>query len=135
MQDLLTHVLSALRDSDLKEVYPSFDAVPVSRKSSALFTVITQESIQIEPCFPYGLTDIFRKAYPFSAVFKVSVLVPMSQPLETAEDYFYHDVAPVMETLGSTLCDVLPPHVDAALGRIVMEARYRARGVFMEGDA
>jgi hypothetical protein len=134
MQDLFDHILDVLRGEDQQEIYPSFDAVPVSRKSTMLFTVVSLDSVQLEPEFPGGITSIMTGAFPFTAVFQISVLVPMSQPLETAEDHFYTVILPRMESAGSTLCDVLPAHTDAALGRIVMEGRFRLRGILLEGS-
>ena len=134
MEDLLDHVLEVFRGEDLREVYPSFDAVPVTKKSSAMFTVIALESMQIEPKYPHGLTGQYTGAYPFSAVFKVSVLIPMTEPLDTAEDFFYGTAVPRMELAGNALCDALPARVDAALGRIVKEGRFRMRGLYVEGN-
>jgi hypothetical protein len=134
MQNLLAYILNVLRGEDHQEVYPSFDAVPVSRKSTALFTVVSPESVQIEPVIPVGLEGTAVLAYPFSAVYKVSVLIPMTQPLGTAENYFYNVILPRMESVGSTLCDVLPAHADAALGRVVMQGKFRLRCLFAEGS-
>ena len=135
MTNLLAYILNALRGDDHQEVYPSFDAVPVSRKSTALFTVVAPESVQIEPVIPVGLERAALLAYPFSAVYKVSVLIPMTQPLATAENYFYNTILPRMESVGSTLCDVLPAHVDAALGKVVMQGKFRLRCLYTEGSA
>ena len=87
MQELFEQILTVLRGEDHQEIYPSFDAVPVSRKSTALFTVVAPESLQIEPVIPVGLERAALLAYPFSAVYKVSVLIPMTEPLDTAEDF------------------------------------------------
>lgn len=127
MQALFEEILRRFRGEDLREVYPSFDAVPISRKSDVLFTVIRPESVQLDAPFPDGNGG----ACPFSAVYAVSVLVPMTSPLSRAEDFFYEKALPRMEELGSVLCEVRPAHVDVKLGRVVMEGRFRLRGVYL----
>ena len=77
MQELFEAVLTALRGEDLREVYPSFDAVPFERKSDRLFTVLMPESVQLDAPFPHGE----QGALPFSAVYRLSVLIPMTSPL------------------------------------------------------
>lgn len=134
MQELFAQILAVLRGEDHQEIYPSFDAVPVSRKSTKLFTVVSPESVQLEPVIPAGLESTAGNACPASAVYRVSVLIPMTQPLETAEEYFDTVILPRMESIGSTLCDVLPPQVDAALGRVVMQGKFRLRCLFLEGS-
>lgn len=131
VQALFDEILRRFKGDDLREVYPSFDAVPVSRKSDALFTVIQPESVQLDAPFPDGSSG----AFPFSAVYLVSVLIPMTVPLSRAEDFFYDAALPRMESLGSVLCEVRPAHMDVKLGRVVMEGRFRLRGVFLGEEA
>lgn len=127
MQALFDLILRRLRGSDQTEVYPSFDAVPVSKKSAALFTVVSPESVQLDAPFADGQSG----ARTFTAIVTVSVLVPMTSPLETAEDQFYDVLLPRMDTLGCVLCEVRPAHVDIKLGRIVMEGKFRISGVYL----
>lgn len=134
MQQLLETILTVLRGEDQLEIYPSFDAVPVSRKSTAMFTVAAPVSIRIEPAFPGGVGTAVRGVFPFTAVYQISVLIPMTQPLQTAEDFFYSVIVPRMESVGSTLCEVLPAHADAALGRVVMQGKFQLGGIFLEGS-
>lgn len=132
MHVILDLILTILTGQDQQEVYPSFDAVPVRNKPKALFSVVTPVSMQIEQPFPYGVTAASQKAYPFSGVYQVSVLIPITEALDTAWDYFHTVTVPRMETLGSILCDVMPPHADAKLNRVVMEGRFRLCGVYVE---
>ncbi|MBQ4465389.1 MAG: hypothetical protein II916_05450 [Oscillospiraceae bacterium] len=128
MQVLFDEILRRLRGSDQTEVYPSFDAVPVGKKSAALFTVLTAESVKLGTPFPEGACV----CCPFSAVFTVSVLVPMTSPLETAEDHFYDRLLPRMRGIGCVLCEVRAARVDVKLGRIIMDARFTVSGISME---
>ncbi len=128
MQALFDEILRRLRGVDYTEVYPSFDAVPVGKKSADLFTVLTAETIKLDAPFPEG----GRIFCPFSAVFTVSVLVPMTAPLETAEDHFYDKLLPRMKGLGCVLCEVRAARVDVKLGRVIMDGRFTVRGLTME---
>lgn len=137
MQVILDLILQTLRGQDVQEVYPAFDAVPIRDKSKALFSVVTPESVQIEQPFPYGLNETVLKGYPFSAVYLISVLIPADEPLESAENFLYSVVVPRMESIGSVLCEVLPAHADAVKERVVLEGRFRLRGLYVEegGDS
>ena len=128
MQALIDLILSRLRGQDQTEVYPSFDAVPVSKKSDALFVVVTPESLQMDEPFPDGVSG----AVPFAAVVKVSVLIPMTTAMETAEDYFWDVVVPRMKTISKMPFAVTPAHVDVKLGRVVMDGKFRFNGVYLE---
>ncbi len=132
MEGLLAYVLGILRGEDEQEIYPSFDAVPVRDKSRTLFAVVSPKSVQIEPVFPAGLDSTAVKAYPATAVFQVSVLIPVSEPLETAQAYYDTVILPRMETAGAVLCDVRPPCADDKLGRVVMQGDFRLRCLFVE---
>ena len=77
MRSLFEEVLSRFRGDDLRDVYAGFDAVPYRTKPRGLITVISEETVQIDAPFPGEDAGI----YPFEAVFKVSVLNPMSMPL------------------------------------------------------
>lgn len=127
MLDLLDEILSRLRNGGVREVYPSFDAVPFSRKSKECVTIVSTESVQLEAPFPDGDAGV----YPFTAVYRVSVLIPTDLPLRRAEDLFYETIVPQMESFGSVLCEAKTAHVDAVLGRVVMEGRFRLRGLWL----
>jgi hypothetical protein len=127
LEELLDAVWEQFRGESLKNVYKSFDAVPVSRKSKEMFIVLGVDSMQIGEAFPDGRAG----ACAFSAVFRVSVLIPTSQPLEIAEEYFYSVAVPRMEEMGCVLCEVLPPKADAMLDRVVMAGKFRLGGVYL----
>ena len=127
MLALFKEIMERFCGGELREVYPSFDAVPFDRKSDRLFTVLAPESVQFDAPFPQGGE---KGALPFSLVCKVSVLTPMQAPVSVAEAFFYTTVLPRMEALGSVLCEVAPPQVDIRLGRVVLEGKFRLRGVY-----
>ena len=131
VQALFEQVIARIRAGGLREVYPSFDAVPVSKKSSTLFAVVEPKQVQMDAPFADGS----RGAVPFTAVYSIHLLIPMTQPLETAEDVFYGTVLPSLAPMGCVLCEVVPAHVDVKLGRVVMEAKCRQRGVYLREGA
>ena len=131
VQALFKEILRRVKGGTLTEVYPSFDAVPVSKKSNTCFTVIAPESVQLDAPFPVGNGN----AYSFSAVFAVYVLIPMTQPLESADDLFYGTILPRMETLGCVLCETEPAHADIRLNRVVTKGKFRLRGVSVGEEA
>ena len=130
MRSLFEEVLSRFRGDDLRDVYAGFDAVPYRTKPRGLITVISEETVQIDAPFPGEDAGI----YPFEAVFKVSVLIPMSMPLENAEDFFRETVIPRMEAMGSVPCEIKPAKTDRTLGRVVLEGTFRMKGIYLDGE-
>ena len=131
MQALFEQVIARLRAGGLRQVYPSFDAVPVRKKSDTLFAVVEPRQVQMDAPFADGS----HGAVPFTAIYSVHLLIPMTQPIETAEDVFYGTVLPSLAPMGCVLCEVVPAHADVKLSRVVMEARFRQRGVYLREEA
>jgi len=121
-------VLQAVRGDDLKEVYPSFDAVPVTKKSSRLFTVVGLEKIQTEPVIP----DSQNGVVPFTAVFRVSVVTDFKSPLHLSEDFFFQTVFPRMAEIGAVLCEVRSASVDTKLQKIIFVGLFSVKGFYSE---
>ncbi len=130
MRCLFEEVLTRLRGDDLRDVYAAFDAVPYRTKPKKLMTVLSEETVQIDAPFPGEDAGI----YPFEAVFRVSVLIPMEMPLEQAEEFFRETVIPRMEALGSVSCDMKPAAVDKTLERVVLEGTFRMKGIYLDGE-
>lgn len=130
MLALTDHVVGHLKAAGLREVYPAFDAVPFSRKSQTLFTVVTPEAIQLDFPFPDGKGAV----RPFTARYRISVLIPMGSPVQWAEDFFYEKLLPCMEQMGSVLCEIHAPQTDIALGRVVFAASFRLRGLYLDDE-
>ena len=131
MRALFDEVIARIRAGGVQQVYPSFDAVPVMKKSNVLFAVVEPKRVQMNTPFADGS----RGAVPFTAEYAVHLLIPMTQPLQTAENVFYERVLPSLSPMGSVLCEVVPAHADVKLGRVVMEARFRQRGVYLREEA
>ncbi len=128
MLALTERVVGHLKAAGLREVYPAFDAVPFSRKSQTLFTVVTPETIQLDFPFPDSRGDV----RPFTARFRASVLIPMGAPVQWAEDFFYQKLLPCLEQMGSVLCEIHAPQTDIALGRVAFAASFRLRGMYVD---
>lgn len=120
--------LQAVKGEDLKEVYPSFDSVPVIRKSSRLFTVVGMEKIQTQNVIP----DSQNGVVPFIAVFRVSVLGDFKNPLSLSEDFFFQSVFPRMTSIGAVLCEILPPSADSRLQKTVFSGLFSVGGFLSE---
>ena len=86
MRELIDAVTDALREVCGGEVYPGFDAVPLPKKSDRRFTVVEMERLQLDAPFPDGVGAV----HPFTAFIRISVLVPMTVPVSTAEELFYY---------------------------------------------
>lgn len=130
MRRILDRAVELFREAGIREVYPSFDAVPLAKKSDRLFTVLGLESVQLDAPFPDGRGGV----YPFAATLKVSVLVPMDAPLCRAEAFFYEKALPVLRQFGAVPGEAAPAAVDVKLQRVVMTAKLRIRGLYADGD-
>lgn len=130
MHSILDKALALLREEGIREVYASFDAVPLPDKSDRLFTVVGLESVQMEPPFPDGSKGV----HPFTATLKVSVLVPMTSPVGTAEKFYYEMLLPVLLRLGAVQGETVPASVNIKLGKVVMSGLLRIRGLYAEWD-
>lgn len=126
MEEIYQSLLARLRDSGIKEVYPSFDAVPVAKKSGVLFTVLEPMQVQYGAAYPMQSGAV----YPFTADFRISMLTPMTaDPQETAR-FFYTKIVPAM--LGTdhlfTHFEAQPPQIDLKLRRMVQQCTFRVHG-------
>ncbi|MBR3630985.1 MAG: hypothetical protein IKN55_11030 [Oscillospiraceae bacterium] len=131
MRELIDAVVGALREVCGGEVYPGFDAVPLPKKSGRRFTVVETERLALDAPFPDGVGAV----HPFTAELRISVLVPMTAPVQRAEELLYGGILPVLETMGAMVCEVQPALGDARLQRTVLRAAVRFRGVYTMEDA
>lgn len=128
MQELYETMLARLRNSGIPEVYPAYDAVPLDRKSSALFAVLSQQSLLFGDAYPVKQGAV----YPFTADFRVDLLTPMTADPQDTVKYFFTRIVPAM--LGSDCLflrfDAQCPKVDLKLGRMVFGGVFRLCGAF-----
>ena len=130
MRELVDAVVAALQEACGGEVYPGFDAVPIPRKSDRRFTVVEAERLQLDLPFPDGAGAV----HPFTAVLRISVLVPMTVPVSVAEELLYGAILPAIEPMGAVVCEVQPALGDAKLQRTVLRASVRFRGIYLTGE-
>ncbi len=129
MNAVFDAVFQAVKGDDLKQVYPSFDAVPVVKKSSQLFTVVGFEQFQTEPIIPDGGNGVI----PFTAVFRISVLGDFQSPLRKSEDFLFQVLLPRVSSIGGVVCEILPATTDMKLQKTVVSALVRVNGFYSEG--
>ncbi|MBR1555902.1 MAG: hypothetical protein IJ644_11010 [Oscillospiraceae bacterium] len=132
MNELLNMLLNLLKqqqDYPFFEVYPTFDAVPVSSKSHKLFVVLSPECFQLHQAFPDGNSGIA----PFTATFRISVLAPAVTPAEKLLEFFYSVLVPVLHSancfLSETQADA--PKTDGRLQKLVYSGTFRLKGVYV----
>ena len=131
MRELIGVVVNALREVCGREVYPGFDAVPLPKKSDRMFTVVEMERLQVDAPFPDGVGAV----HSFTAMVRISVLVPMTAPVSRAEELLYGGILPVIEEMGAAVCEVQAAAGDARLQRTVLRAVVRFRGLYTMEDA
>jgi len=132
MNQLLQLFLSLLKNyqnSHYFEVYPSFDAVPVSSKSKKLFVVISPECMKLGQPF----ADASGRIAPFTADFRFYVLAPMSTPDETLLQFFYSVLVPALHSQNCFLYEMQSdsPKTDYKLQKLVYSAVFRIKGLWM----
>lgn len=128
MNEIRDIVLRAVKGDDLKEVYPSFDAVPVIRKSPRFFTVVGLEKIQTQSVIP----DSQNGVIPFTAVFRICVLADFQRPLNLSEDFLFQVIFPRVKSVGGVLCEILPPSADNRLQKTVTAGLFSFRGFYSQ---
>lgn len=132
MNELLNMLLTLLKhqqDYPFFEVYPSFDAVPVSAKSRTLFVVLSPECFQLHQAFPDGNSGIA----PFTATFRISVLAPAVTPGEKLLEFFYSVLVPVLHSSNCFLYETQSdaPKTDSRLQKLVYSASFRLKGIYV----
>ncbi|MBE6851526.1 MAG: hypothetical protein E7504_07350 [Ruminococcus sp.] len=132
MQEIYRMMLERLRSSGVPEVYASFDALPVEKKSRTLFTVLSLQQVDFGESYPI----MGGGAYPFTADFRVDLLTPMMvDPQDTAR-FFFQRIVPAM--LGTDCMflkfDAQSPKIDLRLERMVYGGTFRLHGAFCIGE-
>ena len=131
MNELLSILLSLLRNQlpRYTEIYPSFDAVPVSSKSRKLFTVISPQCFRLSQAFPDDNAGIA----PFTADFRISLLAPLMTPNEKLLEFFYASLVPALHSANCFLYEMQSdtPKPDLQLQKLVYSATFRIKGLYL----
>ncbi len=125
-------VLERLQNSGIREVYTSFDAVSVEKKSRRLFTVISVQKMEFGDAFPARNGAV----YPFTAELRVDLLTPMLEDPQDTVRFFFERIVPAM--LGADCVflkfDAHSPKIDLKLERMVCGGTFRLHGAFCIGE-
>ncbi len=126
MDQIWMDFVEKLRNSGIGEVYPSFDAVPVSKKSQQRFTVIEPTAVQYGEAYPMKDGTV----YPFAADFCVSTLTPMTVSLVDAEAFVCQDLVAALFGMGSLMREIVikPVEIDQKLGKMVHRCIFSIKG-------
>ncbi len=128
MEKIYQSILARLKACGISEVYPSFDAVPVARKSQTLFTVLSLQRVQFGEAYPAEGGAV----YPFTADFRISMLTPMTADPQDTARFFFSAIVPAM--LGTDCLfvkfDAQNPSIDLKLGRMVFGGQFCLNGAF-----
>ncbi|MBR0483389.1 MAG: hypothetical protein IJJ69_01240 [Oscillospiraceae bacterium] len=127
--NMLINLLKHQQEFPLFEVYPAFDAVPVSAKSRNLFVVLSPECFQLHQAFPDGNSSIA----PFTATFRISVLAPAVTPSEKLLEFFYTVLVPILHSANCFLYETQAdaPKTDGKLQKLVYSGTFRLKGVYV----
>ena len=124
MNELLNQILEVLKNHGI-EAYPSFDMIPVIKKSKNLFVVIMPEKFHLDFAFADGLTG----SSPFTAEFRISVLTPVTVPGEMLVSFFDTEILPVLQTIGLYELQTGVPEIDLKLQKQVYSGLFRMKGL------
>ncbi len=131
MNELLSLLLSLLRNQlpQYTEIYPSFDAVPVSSKSRKLFLVVSPQCFRLSQAFPDGSAGIA----PFTADFRISLLAPLMTPNDKLLEFFYTSLVPALHSANCFLYEMQSdvPKPDLQLQKLVYSASFRIKGLYL----
>ncbi len=135
MQDLYLTMLDKLRTRADGEVYSSFDAVPVRKKSPRRFAVLTLEGMKTGKPFPVQGGEV----HPFALQMRVDVLCPMDAYPEEAMLWFETKLLPVILNCTTSEVRMDPPDVDLKLQKLVCSWHFAQYGEYRmmetEGEA
>ncbi len=127
MQEILQRLLERLQSSGVGEVYASFDALPVEKKSSRIFTVLGLMQVKTGEGYPVER----GVAYPFAAQLRVDLLTPMPENPQNSQRIFFEKIVPAMAQEECCLFsfDAGEPKPDLRLGRMVYGGTFCLHGV------
>ena len=128
MRKFLQGLVGRLRICGIGEVYSSFDALPVEKKSHSRFTVIGIDGASTGEAYPVenGI------AYPFTMQLRAELLTPMTVAAEDAVYFFFEKLLPVLVEEGflPLKFDAGMPKTDLRLGKLVYGGTFRLQGAF-----
>lgn len=127
LNSIIGQVCSELRAFGAEPVYSSFDAVPVTKKESGIYTIVGIESFSTTASV-YSQYIVY---IPFSAGISIKVTAPPDCSLEKLYSYYSSKVAPAVSELTGLSCRLknLSVKFDSNLCRLVLTVLLDAEGI------
>lgn len=128
MHEIYKIMLERLKSCGIAEVYPAFDAVPVGKKSHALFAVLVPEEVTFGEGYPVKNGAV----YPFTARLQVALLTPMQADMQDTMRFFFAKVIPAMLGADCTFgrFEAGLPKPDLRLQKMVCGGTFRLNGSY-----
>ena len=127
INSIIKEIIEKLSAKGLKEVYSTYDAVPLERKSRNFFTVIGLDTFESQQPI-YSPETVF---IPYKAEIFINVTAPESYSMRKLYEYFSGNIKPViMENSGLDfyIKKVSMKH-DTQVSRLVLTAEISVTGI------
>ena len=127
LNSIISQVITELKAFGAEPVYSAFDAVPVTRKTDGIYTIVGIESFErTAPVYSPFIVYI-----PFSSEISIKVTAPQDCPLEMLYSYYAEKVSPAVGELTGLSCRLkkLTAKYDSNLCRLVLTAVLDAQGI------
>ena len=111
----------------LRDVYPAFDAVPLTDKSDRRITVVEPLDLDLALPIPDGGAGVRQ----FKATVRVSVLTAMDVPVTEVIDYLGGVILPRLYDIGRTTFRCTQPTPDLHLRRVVTRIEFTVYGLYL----
>ena len=127
IKQIIDNIVTALKNNGITEVYNSFDALPLSCKSSGFFTIADIGGFECGRPI-YSQYTIFM---PFKSEIKLSVTAPEDSRLDRLYTYFGTEIEPVLLSMSDLDCRLSKVSVkhDSNIHRLVLTASFSVCGV------
>jgi len=127
LNTIIDRVISELRAFGSEPVYSSFDAIPIVKKNSGIYTIVGIESFEsTAPVYSPYIVYI-----PFKADISVKVTAPPDYPLSRLYEYYSSRTAAAVGELSGLSCSLkkLSVKYDSNISRLVLTAVLSAGGI------
>ena len=127
INQIINEVIEKLSAKGMKEVYSTYDAIPLERKSRNFYTIIGADTFESQQPI-YSPATIF---VPYKAEIFINVTAPENYSMRKLYEYFSDNIKPViMENTGTDfyIKNVSMKH-DTQISRLVLNAKIFVTGI------